>query len=226
MRYGRLLGKFASLTFINTVFLDFFIPCRNFAASSDKNISNFNSKANLHNRIQKPKKLKVMRSEQFQANLMKLQSNMLNFAYMLTSNRDDAYDLLQDTTLKALDNEDKYADNTNFKGWVFTIMRNIFNNNYRRGQRAATVVDTTENLYHLNLSLESAFEAPEGALSANEINDAIDAMADEYRIPFSMHVAGYKYNEIAEQMNLPLGTVKSRIFFARQRLQEMLQDYK
>ena len=77
---------------------------------------------------------------------MNLQSNLLNFAFMLTSNRDDAYDLLQDTTLKALDNEEKYAEGTNFKAWVFTIMRNIFINNYRRGQRAATMVDTTDNL--------------------------------------------------------------------------------
>ena len=71
----------------------------------------------------------------FQTNLMNIQSNLLNFAYMLTSNRDDAYDLLQDTTLKALDNQDKYAEGTNFKGWVFTIMRNLFINNYRRGVR-------------------------------------------------------------------------------------------
>ena len=56
----------------------------------------------------------------FQDNLMSIQANLLNFAYMLTSNRDDAYDLLQDTTLKALDNSEKYADNTNFKAWVFT----------------------------------------------------------------------------------------------------------
>ncbi len=72
-----------------------------------------------------------MRADNFQSNLMSLQDNLLNFAFMLTSNRDDAYDLLQDTTLKALDNQDKFADNTNFKGWVFTIMRNIFINNYR-----------------------------------------------------------------------------------------------
>ena len=156
---------------------------------------------------------------------MELQSNMLNFAYMLTSNRDDAYDLLQDTTLKALDNEDKFAESTNFKGWVFTIMRNIFINNYRRTARAATVVDTTDNLYHLNLSQDSGIETPEGSYGANEISDAINEFADEYRIPFSMHVAGYKYNEIAEQMNLPLGTVKSRIFFARKRLQERFADY-
>ena len=87
-----------------------------------------------------------MGTSKFQSNLMNLQSNMLNFAYMLTSNRDDAYDLLQDTTLKVLDNESKYAENTNFKGWVFTIMRNIFINNYRRTARAATMIDTTDNL--------------------------------------------------------------------------------
>ena len=151
---------------------------------------------------------------------MSLQSNLLNFAFMLTSNRDDAYDLLQDTTLKALDNEDKYAENTNFKGWVFTIMRNIFINNYRRSVRSATIVDTTDNLYHLNLSQDSTIESPEESYSATEISKAINEFSDEYRIPFSMHLQGYKYNEIAEHMNLPLGTVKSRIFFARKKLQE------
>ena len=167
-----------------------------------------------------------MGNAKFQSNLMNLQANLLNFAYMLTSNRDDAYDLLQDTTLKALDNEDKYAKNTNFKGWVFTIMRNIFINNYRRAGRAATVVDTTENLYHLNLCQESGIETPEGAYGVNEISAAIDDIADEYRIPFVMHVQGYKYNEIAEHMNLPLGTVKSRIFFARKKLQSRFADYR
>ena len=167
-----------------------------------------------------------MGTAKFQSNLMSLQANLLNFAYMLTSNRDDAYDLLQDTTLKALDNEDKYAENTNFKGWVFTIMRNIFINNYRRAGRAATVVDTTENLYHLNICQESGIETPEGSFGVNEITEAINEFSDEYRIPFSMHVQGYKYNEIAEKMNLPLGTVKSRIFFARKKLQTRFADYR
>lgn len=166
-----------------------------------------------------------MANKEFESKLMSLQGNLLNFAYMLTSNRDNAYDLLQDTTLKALDNESKYVENTNFKGWVFTIMRNIFINNYRKVVRSATVIDQTEDLYHLNLPQESGFETPEGSFAANEITAAINSFSDEYRIPFSMHVAGYKYNEIAEKMNLPLGTVKSRIFFARQRLQEMLKDY-
>ena len=167
-----------------------------------------------------------MRTEKFQSNLMKLQGNLLNFAYMLTSNRDDAYDLLQDTTLKALDNEDKYAENTNFKGWVFTIMRNIFINNYRKVVRSATIIDQTEDLYHLNLPQESGLETPEGTVAAGEISAAINSFSDEYRVPFTMHVAGYKYNEIAEHMHLPLGTVKSRIFFARKKLQERFSDYR
>ena len=157
---------------------------------------------------------------------MSLQDNLLNFAYMLTSNRENAYDLLQDTTLKALDNETKYVNNTNFKGWVFTIMRNIFINNYRRASRSQTVVDQTEDLYHLNLSQDSGLETPEGSYGASEITSAINMFPDEYRVPFTMHVQGYKYNEIAEKMNLPLGTVKSRIFFARKKLQAQFADYR
>ena len=167
-----------------------------------------------------------MSTAAFQTRLMSLQANMLNFAYMLTSNRDDAYDLLQDTMLKVLDNEEKFAENVNFKGWIFTIMRNIFINNYRHQVRSATIIDQTEDLYHLNSSQESSIDSVEGTYAANEINAAINSFSEEYRVPFSMHVAGYKYNEIAEKMNLPLGTVKSRIFFARQKLQTMLADYR
>ncbi len=167
-----------------------------------------------------------MEATTFQNRLMGLQANLLNFAYMLTSNRDDAYDLLQDTTLKALDNREKYVDNTNFKGWVFTIMRNIFINNYRRIARSATVIDQTEDCYHLNLSQDSGLESPDGSYAAAEITSAINEFPEKYRVPFSMHVAGYKYNEIADEMNLPLGTIKSRIFFARQELQKRFADYR
>ncbi len=105
-------------------------------------------------------------------------------------------------------------------------MRNIFINNYRRQVRSATVVDTTEDLYHLNLSQESGLTTPEGSFAAKEISVAINSFAKEYKVPFTMYLAGYKYSEIAKKMNLPLGTVKSRIFFARKRLQGMLKDYR
>ena len=164
-------------------------------------------------------------NETFKNRLIGLQGNLLNFAYQLTANREQAEDLLQDTTLKALDNEEIYVDNVNFKGWIFTIMRNIFINNYRQTVRKATVIDQTEDLYHLNISQDSGLDTPEGSYAVKEIASALNSFSDEYRIPFNMFVAGYKYNEIAEKMNLPLGTVKSRIFFARKRLREQLKDY-
>ena len=165
-----------------------------------------------------------MNALQFQERILGIQDNMFNFAMMLTANKDDANDLMQDTTLKALDNQDKYVDNVNFKGWVLTIMRNIFINNYRKIVRSQTMVDQTENLYFLNLPQDSGFDTPEGSLSVKEINSAIDHLNNDLKVPFTMHLSGYKYNEIAEKMDLPLGTVKSRIFFARQELQRGLKD--
>lgn len=166
------------------------------------------------------------KDKEFESRLLDLQSNMLNFALTLTSNREEAKDLLQETTLRALDNQEKYYENTNFKGWVFTIMHNIFVNNYRRIARSQTMIDQTENLYHLNMPQDSGFDSPEGSYTISEIKRVINGFSDEYRIPFTMHVSGYKYEEIAQQLKLPIGTVKSRIFFARKRLQEMLADYK
>lgn len=160
----------------------------------------------------------------FQEKILGLQSNMHSFAMMLTANRDDADDLVQDTILKALDNQDKYVDNVNFKGWIMTIMRNIFINNYRKVVRSQTIIDQTEDLYHLNLSQDSGFDTPDGSMTVKEINASINKLNDELKVPFSMFLAGYKYNEIADKLTLPLGTVKSRIFFARQALQKDLKD--
>ncbi len=158
--------------------------------------------------------------------LVALQSNMRNFAYSLTLNREEAEDLLQDTTLKVLDNQEKFTDNINFKGWVLTIMKNIFINNYRRIVRNQTVIDKTEDLHFLNLPQNSGFDSPESSYSIREITNSINAFNDEYRIPLSMHIEGFKYEEIATKMNLPIGTVKSRIFLARKRLQQQLKDYR
>lgn len=92
--------------------------------------------------------------------------------------------------------------------------------------RTQTMIDQTENLYHLNMPQDSGFDTPEGAYTISEINKAINSFSDEYKVPFSLHVSGYKYEEIAQRLVLPIGTVKSRIFFARKRLQEVLKDYK
>ena len=161
-----------------------------------------------------------------ESELLGLQGNMRNFAYSLTLDKDAAEDLLQDTTLKVLDNQEKFAEDVNFKGWVLTIMKNIFINNYRRIVRNQTIIDKTDDLHLLNLPQDSGFDTPEGSYAVGEITSCIDSFADEYRIPFSMHIQGFKYEEIAQAMHLPIGTVKSRIFLARKRLQEQLKDYR
>jgi len=166
-----------------------------------------------------------MKSLNFKRDLLGVQDELLRFAYKLTANREEANDLLQETSLKALDNEEKYTPDTNFKGWMYTIMRNIFINNYRKVMRDQTFVDQTENMYHLNLSQDSGFDSTEGAYDIKEIHRVVNSLPKEYKIPFSMHVSGFKYREIADKLELPLGTVKSRIFFTRQRLQQQLKDF-
>lgn len=162
----------------------------------------------------------------FTQNILSMQNELRSFAMKLTCDYEDANDLLQDTTLKALDNEDKYEQETNFKGWIYTIMRNIFINNYRKNLRDQTFVDKTDNQYFLNSSSDLAVDSMESAYDVKEMNRMVNSMSKEYRIPFSMFVAGFKYREIAEKLDLPIGTVKSRIFFTRQKLQTALKDFR
>ena len=166
-----------------------------------------------------------MKSLSFRKDLIGVQEELLRFAYKLTADREEANDLLQETSSKALDNEEKYVPDTNFKGWMYTIMRNIFINNYRKIVRDQTFVDQTDNYYHLNLPQDSGFISTEGAYDLKEMHRIVNALPKEYKVPFSMHVSGFKYREIADKLGLPLGTVKSRIFFTRQRLQQELKDF-
>ena len=139
-----------------------------------------------------------MNNRTFTQDLLGVQNDLLRFAYKLTSDREEANDLLQETSLKALDNEEKYTPDTNFKGWIYTIMRNIFINNYRKVVRDQTFVDTTDNLYHLNTPHDLTLDSTEGAYDLKEMHRIVNALPREYKIPFSMHVSGFKYREIAE----------------------------
>lgn len=166
-----------------------------------------------------------MNALQFQNQLLSIQDNLMSFALTLTANREDAKDLLQDTTLKVLDNRDKFVDDVNFKGWAMTVMRNIFINDYHKAVRAQGVIDQGADVYNVDTIFDSGFDSPAGSLDIQEITGAIHRLSDEMKLPFSMHLSGYKYEEISAKLGIPLGTVKSRIFFARQTLQKELRDF-
>lgn len=166
-----------------------------------------------------------MTQYEFNSNLIQMKTNLQRFAMSLTSDRDSALDLVQDTYLKAITYKDKFVDYTNLKAWVFTIMKNTFINNYRRNVKENTIIDGTQDLYYLNQPHDKGFISPESRYAEGEIENAIDSLSDEFRVPFRMHIEGYKYKEIANKLGLKIGTVKSRIFFTRQKLMLLLKDY-
>ncbi len=165
-----------------------------------------------------------MTTLQFNDHLLSLQERLHYFALRLTANDEDARDLLQETTLKALTYQKQFTANTNFKAWVFTIMKNTFINNYRRNQKTRNTFDGNDDAMRSAYRNNFASETPEMVQSVVEMNGYINKLDDDFRIPFKMHTDGYKYKEIAEHLDLPIGTVKSRIFFTRKKLQKMLAD--
>lgn len=145
-----------------------------------------------------------------------------SFAYKLTKNIEDSKDLFQETAFRALKNREKFRVGTNFKAWTFTIMKNIFINNYRKKMKANTVIDSTDNDYYINSGANAINNSGESTIMMKELNTMLNELEDEIRIPFVMHYTGYKYQEIADHLSLPLGTIKSRIFFARRDLKKKL----
>lgn len=165
-----------------------------------------------------------MTRTQFQSNLQEVQENLRRYALKLTQDTNDADDLVQDTSLRALTHRDKFVSDINFKGWMMTIMYNIFLNNQDRIERRRKIFDTTVDILNVPLVTEGGYSTPDGAMNIREIYSAIDNLSEHTRTPFKMFLSGYKYSEIAEKIGIPEGTVKSRIFFARKALQKSLRD--
>jgi RNA polymerase sigma-70 factor (ECF subfamily) len=145
------------------------------------------------------------------------------FAINLTRDSEAANDLFQETLYKALANKDKYNAGTNIKAWLFTIMRNIFINNYRRKAKQKTIFDNSANDYLLNNAGPVVNNDAEAGMRLKEMQTAIRNLPEIFKTPFLPYFDGYKYNEIADTLGEPLGTIKSRIHFARKLLKEQIQ---
>lgn len=165
-----------------------------------------------------------MSSIEFNDNLNKMANLLQSFAYSLTKNTEDARDLYQETAYRAITNREKFRPGTNLKAWLFTIMKNIFINNYRKKVKANTIMDTTDNQYYINSGDNAIGNKAESSIMMKELTRMIDTLDESIRVPFLMHYQGYKYQEIADYLELPLGTVKSRIFFARKDLKVQIKN--
>lgn len=158
-----------------------------------------------------------------QALLNEVTPSLRAFSLKLTGNMADAGDLYQDTAVRIMTNGDKYRQGTNFKAWAITIMRNIFINNYRKKVRRGTILDQTPNNYYINSGDTEVLNDGESMASYKELLKMVSSLPEEFKRPFWMAFKGYKYDEIAEQLDAPLGTIKSRIFFARRKLKQMYE---
>lgn len=145
------------------------------------------------------------------------------FATTLTRDNEQAKDLFQETLYRALANKEKYNVGTNIKAWLYTIMRNIFINNYRRKSKHNTIFDSTPNDYLLNLKQDTVSNHAIANINLKEVHSAIYKLPEIFRNPFMLYFDGFKYHEIAQMLSEPLGTIKSRIHFARKLLKAQIE---
>ena len=142
-----------------------------------------------------------MTTLEFSYSLHKMSKALKPFALKLTRDMDDANDLIQDTFVKAYTNKDKFTDGTNLKAWLYTIMKNTFITNYQRMVRRGTFVDTTDNLHYINSGSSQIENGAYGDFTMDDIQTAINALDDVYKVPFMMHFRGF--NTMKSQKSWP-----------------------
>lgn len=151
--------------------------------------------------------------------------SLRHYAYQLTRNLEDAQDLVQETMLKALSCKNRFQEGTNLKGWLYTIMKNSFINNYRRLMKRNTFLDNTDDTYFIETVSSASANKGEDRFIMKDIEAAIESLSADLQKTFTMHFSGFKYHEIAELLQIPIGTVKTRIFVARRIMRHQLKSY-
>jgi RNA polymerase sigma factor (sigma-70 family) len=157
-----------------------------------------------------------MSTQEFNGLVLSHSDGLRPFAITLTRDHDAASDLCQETLYKAFAYRDHYQPGTNIKAWLFTIMRNIFINSYRRNSRKRIVMDQVRHLQ------QATPPSADINIRLREINQAIHRLPSLFKTACLLYLQGYKYQEIAFALNEPLGTIKSRIHFAKKLLQKQI----
>lgn len=166
-----------------------------------------------------------MDTKAFNLNIFSHKDSLFSFAFSFTKDTDDANDLFQETMLKAINYSSQFKEGTNLKAWLYTIMRNTFINNYRKNSKTDRIMTVTDDLTSDKLFLSASMNTSEGKFVMDDIYKALEKLQPEYYIPFIKYFEGYKYHEIADELKIPIGTVKTRIHVARQILKKQLRIY-
>ncbi|HEU5290059.1 MAG TPA: sigma-70 family RNA polymerase sigma factor [Cyclobacteriaceae bacterium] len=159
-------------------------------------------------------------------------NSMYNFAYRLTFDEDDAKDLVQDTYLKAFRFIDSFQQGTNAKAWLFRILKNSFINDYRKKKKEPAKVDyqEVETFYNSEdvdrqITPDLRVETLQN-LMGDEISNALNSLDVDFRTVIILcDLEGFKYDEMAKILDIPIGTVRSRLHRARNLLKEKLSEY-
>ena len=166
-----------------------------------------------------------MTSIEFNTQVVRQSGHLRSYALNFTHNIADAEDLVQDTLVKAITYYNKFEEGTNLKGWLYTIMKNTFINNYRRIVKINAMVTQSDEIPSPSLMYSSTKNDGEAKFVMRDIQHAIENLSDDYKVPFTMYYDGFKYHEVADHLNIPIGTVKTRIHVARQTLKKELRSY-
>ena len=162
-------------------------------------------------------------SEQDFYNQLITQSKQLEgHAMKLTMNREDSKDLIQETIYKALRNRSSFMVNTNLAAWMYTIMKNTYINDYKKKKRVDEESEYLRDRYFSKESFRNQ-SSPVSHMQHKYLKRMVNELDSIYRIPFKRYFSGFKYKEIADELKIPIGTVKNRIFQARAILKQQLE---
>lgn len=159
--------------------------------------------------------------DHFAGDLIGMQDQLYYYALQLTEDREDALDLVQETSYKALKNQSRLHNNDHIRAWLYTILKNTYINYLRSSHKRQLVHDTDEMNQYSAQARDSNEGLPDEQLMKKELLDIIKLLPPTYEKPIQLFLTGYSYKEISQHMNIPIGTVKSRIHLGKKHIRKV-----